>query len=139
MRFLLAAFAAIFLLSCQPQQGAGVPSCQVSRVTDGDTVNLICEGSAHRVRLLGLDTPEIFSPRCPAERAAGLEARTALQRLVASGPVTAVRFQGIDRYGRDLARISVAGRDLSEVMIASGQALPYAGGRHPDWCARLAS
>ncbi len=139
MRFLLAAFAALLLLSCQPQQGAGVPSCQVSRVTDGDTVNLVCDGSAHRVRLLGLDTPELFSPRCPAERAAGVQARSALLRLVAAGPVTSVRFQGTDRYGRDLARVSVAGRDLSQAMIDLGLALPYAGGRRPDWCARLAS
>lgn len=137
MRFLLAALAALFLLSCQPQQGAGVPSCQVTRVTDGDTIDLVCDGSRHRVRLLDMDTPEIFHPECGAELQAGQEARARLVALVAAGPVTAVRFQGHDRYGRDLARVSVAGQDLSQAMLASGLALPYAGRAHPDWCARL--
>lgn len=139
MRFLLAAFAALFLLSCQPQQGAGVPSCQVTRVSDGDTLLLRCDGSTHRVRLLGMDTPEIFHPRCGAEAAAGEAAHLELIRLVQQGPITSVRFQGHDRYGRDLARISVAGRDLSTAMLQSGLALPYEGGAHPDWCARAAS
>lgn len=134
MRFLLAALAALFLLSCQPQQGAGVPSCQVSRVSDGDTLHLRCDGFTHRVRLLGMDTPEIFHPRCAGELAAGEAARLELKRLVQVGPVTSVRFQGKDRYGRDLARISVAGADLSDAMIASGHALAYDGGSHPDWC-----
>jgi endonuclease YncB( thermonuclease family) len=136
MRFLLAALAALVLSSCQPQQGAGVPSCQVSRVTDGDTLHLVCDGSTHRVRLLGLDTPEIFHPGCAAERVAGEAARSALTSMVQAGPVTAVRFQGHDRYGRDLARVSVGGRDLSEAMIAAGHGLVYDGGAHPDWCAQ---
>lgn len=134
MRVLLAVLAAVFLLSCQPQQGAGVPSCQVTRVSDGDTLHLRCDGSTHRLRLLGMDTPEIFHPRCAGELAAGEAARLELIRLVATGPVTSVRFQGKDRYGRDLARISVAEVDLSNAMIASGHALAYDGGRHPDWC-----
>lgn len=137
MRILFAALAALLLLSCQPQQGAGVPACQVAKVTDGDTLVLICDHQAHRVRLLGMDTPEIFHPRCLDEAEAGLAARQAMQSLVASGPVTAVRFQGHDRYGRDLAHVSVAGRDLGASMLASGLALPYDGHAHPDWCARL--
>jgi micrococcal nuclease len=137
MRFLLAALAALFLLSCQPPQGAGVPSCRVAQVIDGDTLALSCDGRLHRVRLLDMDTPELFHPHCPAEAEAGQSARAALERLVAEGSVSAVRFQGQDRYGRDLARVSVAGTDLSQSMLALGLALPYGGHAHPDWCARL--
>ena len=137
MRFLLAALAVVLLASCQPEQGAGVPSCVVAHVTDGDTLNLDCAGSLHKVRLLGMDTPEMFHPLCAAEGVAGQQARAMLQGLVAAGPVTAVQFQGHDRYGRDLGRVAVAGRDLSVAMLDGGLALPYQGHRHPNWCAIL--
>ena len=64
-------------------------------------------------------------------------ARSLLAGLVASGPVTAVSFQGHDRYGRDLARVSIAGQDVAAYMIGTGLARPYAGHQHPDWCAIL--
>jgi len=116
---------------------AGAAPCQVTKVTDGDTLRMTCGGNAHRVRLLGFDTPEIFHPNCAAERRAGLEAARLMRRLVASGRVTQVQFQGRDRYGRDLAHVQIAGTDLATAMLASGLALPYAGHRHPDWCALL--
>lgn len=112
-------------------------SCQVARVVDGDTLHLSCDGVDHRVRLLGFDTPEVFHPLCPAEKRAGDQATRVLQDLVAEGPVTAVRFQGLDRYGRDLADVAIAGQDVAGVMLASGLALPYQGHKHPDWCGIL--
>ena len=113
------------------------PQCRVTGVTDGDTLRLTCAGVVHKVRLLGYDTPEIFHPGCPAEKAAGERATERLRVFVASGPVTAVRFQGRDRYGRDLAQVEIGGRDVAAFMLASPLALPYAGKRHPDWCALL--
>jgi endonuclease YncB( thermonuclease family) len=111
--------------------------CQVTKVTDGDTIRMTCGRTAHRVRLLGFDTPEIFHPKCTAERQAGLQAARLMRRLVATGRVTQVEFKGRDHYGRDLAHVQIAGTDLASAMLASGLALPYAGHRHPDWCALL--
>lgn len=34
-------------------------------------------------------------------------------RLAATGPVTGARFAGLDRYGRDLARLVIAGQDVA--------------------------
>lgn len=113
------------------------PSCAVSRVVDGDTLHLICGGLRHKVRLLGFDAPEVFHPRCPAEAAAGAQATALMRRLVAAGPVTGVQFSGKDRYDRDLAKVEVAGKDLSAQMLASPLARPYQGHKHPDWCAIL--
>ena len=70
------------------------PSCAVTRVVDGDTLHLTCGGTLHKVRLLGYDTPEIFHPHCAAEKQAGQHATDLMQALVASGPVTSVRFAG---------------------------------------------
>lgn len=111
-----------------------VRACIVTHVTDGDTLRLSCAGRQHKVRLLGFDTPEIFHPSCAAEKAMGEAARARMAALVASGPVTSVSFQGQDRYGRDLARVSIGGQDVTAAMLGSGLARPYAGHRHPDWC-----
>lgn len=90
-----------------------------------------------KARLLGFDTPEIYSPRCQEELAAGREATAALRQVLRSGPITEARFQGHDRYGRELVRLEVGGRDVARQMIASGYVVPYSGGRHPDWCGML--
>ncbi len=109
--------------------------CQVSQVIDGDTLHLVCDGVDHRVRLLGFDTPEISHSRCAAEANAGARAAEVLRRLVATGPVTYVRFDGKDRYGRDLGEVAIAGQDVARIMLGSGLARPYAGGRRRGWCA----
>ncbi len=136
--FWLLASLGLFMGACvDTSTPAPTASCQVTYVVDGDTLHLTCGGIPHKVRLLGYDTPEIYHPLCPAEKRAG-EAATGLMRgLVASGPVTGVRFAGLDRYGRDLADVEIGGQDVATTMLRSALALPYAGHRHPDWCGIL--
>ena len=98
---------------------------------------MTCAGVPHKVRLLGYDTPEVYHPLCPAEHRAGQAATEVMRHLVASGSLADVRFQGRDRYGRDLGSVQISGRDVAAVMLASGLALPYAGHKHPDWCGIL--
>lgn len=108
--------------------------CAVTRVVDGDTLHLTCAGVRHKVRLLGFDTPEVSRPGCAGEAVAGARATRVLQALVATGPVTALRFEGKDRYGRDLGALAIGGRDVAAVMLASGLARVYDGGRRQGWC-----
>ena len=129
MRFIPAAFAALFVSAAD-----AAPSCHVTKVTDGDTLHMVCDGAKHKVRLLGFDTPEIYSPKCEAEMAMGQEATRLMEALVASGPVTRVTFDGQDRYGRDLAWVEVAGRDLTDAMLDSGLAVVYVPRQKMDWC-----
>lgn len=89
---------------------------QVTHVSDGDTLWVKPEsGSAPRkVRLLGLDAPELC-------QAGGAAARAALQNLVADKPVQVkVNFQ--DTYGRDLARLRVDDRDVGAALVSAGHA-----------------
>lgn len=105
-------------------------------IIDGDTVALPCDptkgiypGCAERVRLLGIDAPEVGShARCPAELIAGLDAKAALAGLIRRHPVDITRT-GRDRYGRTLARLAVGGRSVDAEMLAAGAAIPYAPGR----------
>ncbi len=124
-----------------PNKEAGAAaSCRVSRIVDGDTVYLACApGKPRRARLMGFDTPEIFSAHCAAEKALGNRATDALRHIVAGASSLDLRFHGHDRYGRDLVEMFVDGRNVSQIMVAEGLAVPYYGHRRINWCARLAS
>lgn len=86
----------------------------VSRVVDGDTLDAeLMDGSVVRVRLIGIDTPEVGA--CGADRATA-----ALEQLVLGRAVTLVGdpTQGaLDRFGRSLFYVDRddgldAGREL---------------------------
>lgn len=94
------------------------------RVVDGDT--LVLDG--HRIRLSGIDAPEI-AQSCERNGAAyrcGEAAASALRELVAGGPV-ACRLSGRDRYDRALGRCSAGGQDLGAALVRSGLAVAYGG------------
>lgn len=110
-------------------------ACRVTRVVDGDTVYLACPGAApERARLMGFDTPEIFSPHCASEMQEGLAAKTYLRRQIAAADTIGMSFAGRDRYGRRLVHLSLDGRDTAAIMIGAGLARPYYGGRRRGWC-----
>ena len=112
--------------------------CAVARVVDGDTVDLDCLGmDRFRARLMGYDTPETYQPRCAAEAIHGQAATRRLRALVADARVIEAQLGRWDRYARRLVQLSVDGQDVGTRLIAEGLALPYQGGRRPDWCARL--
>src|SRR4051812_5737569 len=50
-----------------PPKSAQVIQARVTKVTDGDTVNVVAYGaerSSYTVRLIGIDTPESYSSEC---------------------------------------------------------------------------
>lgn len=113
------------------------------RVVDGDTLVLAC-GPARpcrdeRIRIESIDAPESWRSRCAAEAALAERATRRLAALVAAGPV-AIERHGLDRYGRTLATLTQAGRDIGATLIAEGLALPWAPGpqawadRLKTWC-----
>lgn len=112
--------------------------CVVARVVDGDTVDLDCLGEGRfRARLTGYDTPETHNPRCAAEAVHGRAATLRLRTMVANARQIQATLGRWDRYERRLVQLSVDGRDVGQRLIAEGLALPYDGGRRPDWCAAL--
>ncbi|HEY9010963.1 MAG TPA: thermonuclease family protein [Devosia sp.] len=92
---------------------------------DGDSLRL----GNDRVRLLGIDAPELDQTCWRAEGSewpCGREARAELARLVA-GREADCQPAGTDKYGRTLARCSVAGDDLGAAMVRAGLALATEG------------
>lgn len=109
--------------------------CRIISVIDGDTLRSWCAGrGVERLRLAGVDTPELYSPSCAAEYARAQAATWALRRiLLAAGEVT-IFPQGEDRYGRVLARVMVDGRSLSDRLVFAGHGRRYDGGARASWC-----
>ena len=104
-------------------------------IIDGDTIAL----GSERIRILNIDAPESFRSHCERELAAGLRAKERLAALVRSGTIEIER-RGEDPYRRTLARVYVSGRDVGEVLVQEGLALPWRDGpeakenRIRHWC-----
>jgi endonuclease YncB( thermonuclease family) len=112
----------------------GVTSeCRLGYVYDGDTVELLCGLEKRTARLQGFDTPETKEPRCAEEAALGRKATERLRALAKEGRVEIFHISH-DKYGRDLVTLTVAGRDVGEVLIAEGLARDYSGGSRGGWC-----
>lgn len=92
---------------------------QVTYVTDGDTlwVQPDAGGSARQLRMNGMDAPEICQP-------GGKAAREFLMQLVLQRHVT-VSVAYHDQWGRGLATVGLAGKDLGAQMVRAGQAWSY--------------
>ncbi len=88
-----------------------------------------------RVRLINIDTPEM-NGKCVAEKVMAQNARELLATLIPRG--TTIELQNIkdDKYlGRINANVILPdGRDLGRIMIDSGLARPYSGGKRKSWC-----
>jgi endonuclease YncB( thermonuclease family) len=122
-------------IAVSPRAPGASADCRVLRVVDGDTVELDCAGEGFlRARLLGFDTPEVFSPGCASELALGNAATRALERRIAASAEMRVELRGSDHHGRRLARLALDGEDVARPMIADGLARPYHGGRRRSWC-----
>lgn len=90
-------------------------------VADGDTLRL----KADRIRLIGLDAPELDQTCLDAKGSTwpcGRASSDRLRALVAGADVTC-ETEGRDRYGRYLARCAVHGNDLGAVIVAEGLAV----------------
>ncbi|MGC4093022.1 MAG: thermonuclease family protein [Polyangiaceae bacterium] len=103
--------------ACSAPGECGPASAEVSRVIDGDTIELV---GGERVRYLLVDTPEISGaePACY-----GLEAQRENRKLV-EGRRVGLRYSAPcrDRYSRLLAYVSVDDIDVNVWLISGGYA-----------------
>ncbi|MGY1840259.1 MULTISPECIES: thermonuclease family protein [unclassified Modestobacter] len=97
---------------------SGPVTATVTKVVDGDTIDVQYDGETRRVRLLNVDTPESVDPTKPVECLAP-EATDYLKGRLPVG--TEVRLEHDeethDRYGRELAAVFL-GDDLVNADIA---------------------
>jgi micrococcal nuclease len=108
----------------RPAQDPRGPLLAVAGVTDGDTIKVRINGTTERIRVIGIDTPELNPRECYAQQAA-----SRMQSLVQSKSVrlTADPTQGDrDRYGRLLRHVWLPdGRSVAQLLIAGGFGREY--------------
>jgi micrococcal nuclease len=98
----------------------GRTSARVTKHTDGDTLWL---SGLDSVRLIGVDTPEVYG----GVECYGREASAFVERTVPLGTLVSYRLgvEERDRYGRALAYVWLRdGRFLNRLLVARGYAQP---------------
>lgn len=128
---------ATLLVACAPAPAAPSPTpspiitptptpslveAQVARVIDGDTIEVLIDGTSYRVRYIGIDTPEMNDSRADV-RALAEEATLANEMLVGRQVVLLEKdVSETDRYGRLLRYVYVDGVFVNAELVASGYA-----------------
>ena len=126
---MLATLVSLWAPVAQAQSVTGT----VTRVVDGDTVDVRVDAKVERIRIIGLDTPETVDPR-KAVQCFGREASAHAKELLPLGTVVILETDPTqdrrDRYGRMLAFILFETEpgitaNFTEVMIAGGYGHHY--------------
>ena len=112
---------------------------KVLKVMDGDTIDIALHSDdtgkifKHRIRLYGIDTPEMHPSLSNPDRLKEIEAskqsKEALtQRLQENDNMVIAHFHKFDKYGRLMATLhDKQGEDINKWMIVSGYAQEYFG------------
>ena len=101
---------------------AGGVAAAVTRVVDGDTVEVSLGGTTEDVRYIGVDTPETVAPGEPVE-CFGKPASHFNERLVEGEDVRLVfDDERRDRYGRLLAYVYLGGTFVNAELVRRGYA-----------------
>ena len=117
--------------------------CKVTRVVDGDTVDVEIDLGFQvmhraRVRMLGIDTPESRT-RNLAEKALGLASKARLKELLKGKKTQIVCTKEKGKFGRVLGVIwtidKVTGEEINvnDRLCEEGHARPYFGGKKTPW------
>ncbi len=100
----------------------------VSRVVDGDTIDVIIDNKTKRIRIIGLDTPEVVDPRREVEcfgPEASKHAKELLENKYVRLEIDSTQ-DNKDKYGRLLRHVVLAdGKRFAEIMISQGYAHEY--------------
>lgn len=130
----------IFIICMFVSGVANAVPAVVDYIFDGDTFSAGVKLDADveitvRVRLINVDTPEM-NGKCKAEKVMAQSARDSLATLIPRGTVVELENIKDDKYlGRINANVILPdGRDVGRVMIDSGLARPYSGGKRAPWC-----
>ncbi len=116
---------ALSLVACDktPARPPDLPEALVTRVIDGDTIEVEIEGESYKVRYIGIDTPELHHPEKPVEYYAQ-EAYEKNVELVEGKTVFLEKdVSETDSYGRLLRYVYVKNTFVNAYLVQQGYAL----------------
>jgi endonuclease YncB( thermonuclease family) len=111
------AFGLLLLLAIVPLLSADTYTGKCVGVHDGDTISVMKAGRAVKIRLEGIDCPEMGQDF-------GTKAKQFTSGMV-FGKDVEVKEYNLDIYGRMVARIYIEGKDLSLELVKAGLAWHY--------------
>jgi endonuclease YncB( thermonuclease family) len=120
LRIVAAAFSLAFCASLAFAQAAKYPFSivgDVVGVTDGDTIKVLQGKKQYKIRLNGIDAPEM-------SQAYGKKSKEYLASLV-FGKKVEVIVRDTDRYGRYVGDVLIAGKSANAELVAAGFAWRY--------------
>ena len=117
-------------------------NCKVTRVVDGDTIDVNIDLGFQiwhkaRVRMLGIDTPESRTRRLD-EKALGLASKARLKEMLKDKKVRIECAKEKGKFGRVLAIVWAMDKEGNDVncndqLCVEGHARPYFGGKKVPW------
>lgn len=122
-----------------------LPAGSIDAVYDGDTFTISLDylpdvfGLQLPVRIKGIDTPEMRSS-CSTleqrnrEKELAIRSKETLQAILQDARRIDLIDLGRDKYFRLLAIVIADGRNVSDILIEKGLAVPYDGGTKVGWC-----
>ena len=147
MKFLPIIFSAVISLFSQ-SVNAGIDDknfgtlkvSSISSIYDGDTFRAIIKdvhpllGERIGIRVSGVDTPEIRG-KCKLEKSLAKKAKKFTVNFLRSSKKIELRNVTRGKYFRIVADVYGDGRNLTKLLIRSGHAVKYDGGKKSkDWC-----
>ena len=130
------AWLCVGLVAAQASDFSGPARAQVERVIDGDTVKMrvaiwLDQEIIVSVRLAGVDAPELFRPKCSAERMLARKAKVFVEDFLQGGEADLSEIKQDKYAGRVVARVEAQGADLGQAMVKAGLGVTGAKG---NWC-----
>ena len=116
-------------------------ACEVLRVVDGDTLDVLCDlgFSVHlqmRLRMAAINTPESRT-RNLREKAAGKAAGAFLKETLESADSVEIESLGRGKFGRVLAVVYAVTNgkrtNVNQLLVRKGHAREYSGGKREPW------
>lgn len=93
---------------------------KVTRVVDGDTIEVLMNGKIEDIRMLLLDTPETKHPSKPVEPFGPEASKFAKETLEGKNVGIEVGLEERDRYGRLLAYVWIGNKTYQEMVLEKG-------------------
>lgn len=122
-RVLIVCLALLMLCAADAFAGRRIEG-MVRAVYDGDTVLLATRAESRlKVRLYGIDAPETKKPDQPGQSFGEIARRTLMYKVM--GRQVTAEIVDVDQYGRAVAVVRYAGRDINQEMVAEGLAWAY--------------
>lgn len=103
----------------------------VVKIVDGDTIDVQIAGEKRRIRVLGIDTPEVYN----GVECGGRQASKAMKSLLHVGDKVVLKGDSsqddIDRYDRLLRYVFRGSTDVGLSLVKKGWARPYIYNHNP--------